>query len=257
MEAVQYRAAALASVSISVFWALIELTVFTVFYNYAENRANMPLSFSQILAYVWLGQALHGLLVYNINEELLTKIRTGDVGLELCRPLDLYFHWFSKSAASRLGNFWWRGIITLAIGCAVPFADMRLTPPESAAGFVLFLFSIVTLFFLGTSYAMLITAVRVNVTWGEGPTSILLLLGMVLSGAYLPLPLWPDFLQPFLMIQPFAGQFDLPLRLYCGAIQPDGAAFVFALQIGWTMAFIIAGRIIMRGKLTRIIIQGG
>jgi ABC-2 type transport system permease protein len=104
---------------------------------------------------------------------------------------------------------------------------------------------------------MLVTSIRVSITWGEGPTSLLMLICGVLSGAYLPLPLWPDFMQPFLYIQPFAGQLDLPVRLYSGAIDPGGAAAVFALQLGWTLVFIAAGRIIMRGKLSRIIIQGG
>jgi len=257
MEAVQYRAAALASISISVFWALIELTVFTVFYTYADNRANLPLSFPQILAYVWIGQSLHGFLSYNINGDLLQKINNGDVGLELCRPLDLYFHWFSKGAAAKLGGAWWRGIITLLVGCLMPFADMRLSPPASIEGLALFLVSLVTLFLLSNAYTMLVTSIRVSITWGEGPTYILMIIGMVLSGGYLPLPLWPDFMQPFLMIQPFAGQLDLPVRLYCGAIPPGGAGMVFALQLGWSLAFIVAGRIIMRGKLSRIIIQGG
>ncbi|MCL2059917.1 MAG: hypothetical protein FWH01_12835 [Oscillospiraceae bacterium] len=257
MEALQYRAAALAGVSIGVFWALIELTVFTVFYTYADNRAAASLSFSQILAYVWLGQVLYALVPFNIDGELLAKIVSGDVGVELCRPLDLYFHWFAKTAAGRLGGFWWRGAITLAIGFAMPSASMRLPLPASAQGFALFLASVVTLFLLSISYAMLITSIRINVTWGEGPTNMLLLCGAVLSGAYLPLPMWPQFMQGFLFVQPFAGQLDLPVRLYSGAIEPSGAAAVFALQLGWTMLFIVAGRLIIRRKVSRIIIQGG
>ena len=257
MEALQYRAATLAAVSIGVFWALIELTVFTVFYKYADNRAAAPLSFSQILAYVWLGQALHGLLPYNIDGEIMAKIVNGDIGVELCRPLDLYFHWFAKTAAGRLGGFWWRGIITLAIACAMPGAGMRLSPPASAAGFLVFLLSVVTMFLLSNAFAMLVTSIRVSITWGEGPTSLMMLICGVMSGSYLPLPLWPDFMQPFLYLQPFAGQLDLPVRLYCGAILPGSAAPVFALQLGWTLIFIVAGRIVMRGKLSKIIIQGG
>ena len=257
LEALQYRAAAIANVSVGIFWALIELTVFTVFYTYAENRASVALSFPQILAYVWLGQALHPLLPISIDGELLTKIRNGDIGVELCRPLDLYFHWFAKTAAGRLGGFWWRGAITLAIGCAMPSAAMRLSPPASVEGFALFLASVAALFLLCTSFSMLVTSIRISITWGEGPTGMLLLIGSVLSGAYLPLPLWPQSMQGFLFIQPFAGQLDLPVRLYSGAIEPGGAATVFALQIGWTILFILAGRFIMHRKISKIIIQGG
>ena len=258
MEAVQYRAAALAGASIGIFWALIEVTVFSVFYTYADYRADAPLSFSQILAYVWLGQSLHGLFFANVDEEFHAKIVSGDVGVELCRPLDLYFHWFAKSAAGRFGRFWWRGLITLAAGCAIPVASMRLTPPASAAGFCLFLASVAVLFIMSTAYSMFIASVRLGVAWGDGPMFVMTLVSGLLSGAYLPLPLWPEFMQGFLTVQPFAGQLDLPVRLYSGAIRPGaGAAAVFALQIGWTLAFIAAGRLTMRGKLSKIIIQGG
>ena len=257
LEALQYRAAALASVSIGTFWALIEATVFSVFYKYAENRAAAPMSISQIMAYVWLGQTLVGLLPNNIDDEVKTKILNGDVGVELCRPLDLYFHWFAKSAAGKLGGFWWRGLIMTAFASFFPVPSLRLTPPASAAGLLLFLLSLVTLFLLSVSYVMLITSIRIGVTWGEGPTSMLMLVSGVLSGAYLPLPLWPDFMQRFLYAQPFAGQLDLPVRIYCGSIGPGAAAPVFALQIGWALAFIIAGRIIMRAKLSKVVVQGG
>ena len=257
LESIQYRAAALAGVSISVFWALIELTVFTVFYNYAENRNAATLSFTQILAYVWLGQALLPLFMNNIEEDIMAKIVSGDVGVELCRPLDLYFHWFAKTAAGRLGGFWWRGMITLAIGIAIPSAAMRLPPPASAAGFALFMVSLITMFLLSITFTMLLASIRIGITWGEGPTSMLGLVCMVLSGGYLPLPLWPQFMQGFLFVQPFAGQLDLPVRLYSGAIAPDGAAVVFMLQTAWALAFFVAGRAVMGRKLTRIIIQGG
>jgi ABC-2 type transport system permease protein len=257
LEAIQYRVAALAGASIEIFWALIEVTVFTIFYQYSDYRADAPLTFQQILAYVWLGQILHGLTFANIDEELLAKIVTGDVGVELCRPLDLYFHWFAKSAAGKFGRCWWQGLITLAVGCAMPSAALRLSPPASAAGFALFLVSVAALFMLSSAYGMLITAVRLNVAWGDGPAFLMSLVCGLFSGAYLPLPLWPQFMQGFLAVQPFAGQLDLPVRLYSGAIQPGGAAAVFALQIVWTLAFIAAGRLIMRGKITKIIVQGG
>jgi ABC-2 type transport system permease protein len=192
-----------------------------------------------------------------MDGEIMSKIVNGDVGVELCRPLDLYFHWFAKTAAGRLGGFWWRGIITLAIALALPGAERRLPPPGSAAGFALFLISVAAMFMLSNAFAMFVTSIRVGITWGEGPTSLMMLICGVLSGAYLPLPFWPDFMQPFLYVQPFAGQLDLPVRLYSGVIRPAESAPVFALQLTWTVIFIAAGRVIMRGKLSRIIIQGG
>ena len=102
-----------------------------------------------------------------------------------------------------------------------------------------------------------VCAIRLNITWDEGPTYIMMLIGGILSGSYLPLQLWPEFMQDFLIIQPFAGYLDIPLRLYVGTLMPKDAFWAIGLQIFWIIAFIIAGRFIMSVRLKKIIVQGG
>jgi len=255
-EVLQYRAAALVNSSVGIFWALIEIVVYTVFYRFADNRnADIALSLPQMASYIWLNQSLWAFAAMNIDGDILNRIKNGDVGVELCRPLDLYFHWFARSSAGRAGGAW-RGLILIAAGLAAP-AAYRLSGPASAAGFLLFLAAAVCGFLLTSAYQMLMTAVRLGISWGDGPTYMLLLLSGVLSGAYLPLQLWPDFMQKFLYFQPFAGLIDLPLRLYVGSMAPSGALGALAVQTCWTAAFILAGRLVMRRKIRNIVVQGG
>ena len=84
-----------------------------------------------------------------------------------------------------------------------------------------------------------------------------MLAGGVLSGAYLPLQLWPEFMQGFLIIQPFAGYLDIPLRLYLGTMSLSIAVYAVGLQIIWTAFFILCGKKLMNIRLKSIIIQGG
>jgi ABC-2 type transport system permease protein len=86
---------------------------------------------------------------------------------------------------------------------------------------------------------------------------MLSLLGMVLGGGYLPLQLWPDFMQGFLFIQPFAGITDIPARLYVGSMPVNEAAAAIGLQLFWTAIFITAGKLLMNRKLKSLIVQGG
>ena len=111
----------------------------------------------------------------------------------------------------------------------------RISPPASIEGFLLMILSSIIAFFLCISFGMLITAVRVSITWGDGPTYIMMLISSVLSGNYFPLQLWPDFMQKFLLIQPFAGYLDTPLRLYIGTTPPSEALTGIGLQIIWTI----------------------
>lgn len=258
-EAFQYRAAGLAGASTSIFWVLIEITVYTVFYTYANNKGagiNAGLSLKQVISYAWLTQFFFLLQPMSIDSDILSKITNGDVGIEMCRPLDLYSHWFARTAASRLAPLFWRGSITLIVGMLMP-ASYRLSPPASLLSFLCMVISFFSAFLLCTAYGMLVSAVRLNITWGEGPTYMMMLIGGVLSGAYLPLQLWPKSLQSLLLFQPFAGYLDIPLRLYIGTIPPDKAFLAIGVQIIWIFFFIAAGKSIMSKRLKTIIVQGG
>jgi ABC-2 type transport system permease protein len=257
-QSLQYRLAGLSSASISIFWALIEIVVFTVFYEHAQGSAARMngLSLSQVISYVWIAQFLVPLQPMSVDGDILSQITSGNVGIALCRPLSLYWQWFAHTAAGRLGGFWMRGILTVLAGFLIP-GSMRLSPPSSFAGLWMFIFSAAGAFLLCTAYGMLITAVRLNITWGEGPTYMLLLISGVLSGGYLPLQLWPDALQKLLLYQPFAGYLDIPVRLYVGSMSWTQGIGAFFIQLSWTLAFILAGKALMGHKLKTLIVQGG
>lgn len=258
-EGLQYRIAGLAGASIGVFWALIEITVYTVFYRYAGNSSagnRAGLSLQQVISYVWLGQILFILQPMSIDGEIQQKIDNGDVGIELCRPMDLYLHWFAKIAAGRLSPVLTRGLITLIVALCMP-SSYRLSPPASAAGLICMLVSTVSAFLLCTAYGTLVCTIRLNLTWGNGPTHMIMLIGGVLSGNYLPLQLWPDFMQKLLFLQPFAGYLDIPLRLYLGVLPPDKVFYAVGLQLFWIVIFIISGKCILHSRMKKIIIQGG
>jgi ABC-2 type transport system permease protein len=258
-EGFQYRLAGLAGASTGIFWVLIHIAVYSVFYQFAQRQeAGMSagLTLKQVITYAWLAQVLFLMQPRGIDEEILKKITNGDVSVELCRPLDLYFHWFSKTAARRLTPLFWRGSVTLLAGMLMP-AALRILPPATLSGLILMLVSTFSAFILCSSYAMLICAVRLNIAWGDGPTYIMMLAGGVLSGSYLPLQLWPEALQKLLFYQPFAGYLDIPVRLYLGTIAPGDAGRAICLQLLWSCAFILSGKALMAKRLQTVIIQGG
>lgn len=258
-EGLQYRTAALAGSMTGIFWALIEITVYTIFYTYAQNKnAGFDAGFTlkHIVSYMWLNQILFNLQPMNIEDDIRTKIVNGDVGVELIRPMPLYLNWFSKISASRIPPLLLRGSITIAVAIIMPYS-YRISPPESLSAFLLFLLSVISAFFLCSAYGMLITAVRMSVPWGDGPTYMLMLIGGILSGGYLPLKLWPDFMQNFLLYQPFAGYLDIPLRFYLGFFNINGAFSAITVQILWTAVFIFAGNLLLKKNIKTIIIQGG
>ena len=80
----QYRAAAFAGLVTQLFWGAIRLMIFAAFY--AASTTSQPMTMADIVAYVWLGQALLGLLPWNIDPDFTLKVRDGSVAYDLLRP---------------------------------------------------------------------------------------------------------------------------------------------------------------------------
>ena len=79
---------------------------------------------------------------------------------------------------------------------------------------------------------------------------------IVLSGNLIPLPLFPDWLQPLLALQPFAGLIDTPFRIYSGHLTGATALAALARQAVWTLILITLGRLLMTPVMARVQVQG-
>ncbi len=261
-EGLQYRLAAFSGATVSTFWALIEIVVLTVFFKYGNNTAGSVngLSLQQGVSYIWLGQLMGMLQMPGIDTDLMGKITSGDIGVELCRPLDLYWHWFSRSAAGKVNAFVLRGGMVVASGAILSLLgceSIGLGLPHSPVSFMLFLVSVFSAFLFSTAYGMVLTAVRIGLTWGDGPICLLSITGMVLSGGYLPLQLWPDFMQTFLRLQPFASYLDTPVRLYVGSVTLGSGLLSILTQAAWIAVLVCLGKMLMGRKLKAVVVQGG
>ena len=254
VESFQYRTAALSGTVTSLLWGFIEAAVLTAFFVYAGFSGGLTLE--QAISHVWVRELLLFLQGYHVDEEIRTKLDKGDVGVEMCRPLDLYWHWFARSSAGKIVGLVMRCIPCFLLAFLIP-GGLGARLPVSFAAFVLFLLSMMCAFLLCSALVMFVTAIRTNITWGDGPVYMIFMVGIVLSGGMLPLQLWPDFLQTFLLLQPFAGMTDIPARLYIGSMPLSDAWFAMGIQLFWSAAFIAAGKFIMSRRLRTIIAQGG
>ncbi|MCL2513080.1 MAG: hypothetical protein FWF08_04180 [Oscillospiraceae bacterium] len=261
-EGLQYRLAALSGATVSIFWVLIEVVVLTVFFKYSDSMGGNinGMTLAQGISYRWVGELMIMLPAQAVDSDLLKKITSGDIGIELCRPLDLYWHWFSRTAAGKVNSFVMRGSIVFAFGAMLSLLGFRSVGaglPCSPLHFVLFIISLFWAFLFSTAYGMFATSIRIGLEWGDGPINLITVTGMVLSGSFLPLQLWPDFMQKFLRLQPFASYMDTPARLYVGSTDIRPGLFFMAVQLAWIAAFVVFGRMIMKRKVKNVIVQGG
>ena len=196
----QYRTAAIAGLVTQIFRGSIKLMVLGAFFAVAVEPP--PMSFAQIVAYVWLGQVLLAMLPWNADAEIQQMFTSGSVGYELLRPLDLYAFWFARTMAFRSAPTLLRMVPGLIFAYFIVrfigLDEWALAPPASLLYGLTFLLSILLAFVLSCALTML---VNISVFWtivSRGITSLIDGAVTVFSDMILLLPLFPDWAQPIL-----------------------------------------------------------
>ena len=246
----QYRAAALAGFATQLFWGGIRMMIFTAFFQ--STTAPQPMTLAQTIAYVWLGQAFLGLILFRTDHELAAMIRSGTVAYELLRPVQLYNLWFARTLANRAAPTLLKATPMLLLAS---LAGWLVWP--GVAGLAASAGALVAAVFLATAINTLMNITMFWTIAGHGISVMVGGLMFVLSGMIVPLPLMPDWLQPLLNALPFCGLMDTPFRLFTGSAPPQVLPRLLAHQLGWTAAMVLAGRWLMAGSLRRLVIQGG
>ena len=255
----QYRTAAIAGIATQIFWGCIKLMVLGAFYAVAVETP--PMSFASIVVYVWLGQVLIGLLPWNNDPELQELFMQGGVAYELLRPLDLYWFWFARTLALRTAPTLLRMVpgtfFAVLILPLIGLPEWALPAPASAMHTILFLVSFVGMVLLSCAVTMLMTISMFWMLEARGLVTVMAGVVPVLSGMIVPLPLFPEWMQPFLQWQPFRGLCDVPFRIYSGDIALSGAIGEILFQFMWVAVLIALGYSVIAQARTRLVVQGG
>lgn len=255
----QYRAAAIAGLGTQIWFGAIMVMVMAAFFG--SGTVEMPLTLPQTITYLWLGQALLALLPWNTDPDIQEMVRSGNVAYERLRPVDTWWLWYMRSMATRTAPPTLRAVpLIVFAGILLPlagFEDWALKPPASFSAGVFFTIS---LFGIVALSAAITTLINISVIWsisGQGLNTLAMPVVTFFSGMVIPLPFFPDWMQPFLNVQPFRGLVDVPYRIYLGDLAGIDALLGIGHQITWTFILVLLGRKLMKRAMAQLVVQGG
>jgi len=257
----QYRAAAVAGFATQCWWGAIKVMVYAAFYRASPAAASAPMSLGQVITYTWLGQAFLVLSAWGSDPDVGLTMRSGAVGQDRLRPVDTYALWFARTAGWMTSRAVPRAaLMFLCAGIALPLLGLDQWAwhlPATVAQGLLFALSMVFVVTLASAVTMLINISVVVTLNDRGINSLVAPFTIVLSGNLIPLPLFPDWMHGVLFVQPFAGLIDIPFRIYSGNLHGVMALAGIGLQIFWTAALVLVGRVWMERVMRRLEMQGG
>ena len=247
----QYRMAAVAGFGTQLFWGLIRMMIFQAFYD--SSRVVQPINRVEVVTYIWLGQAMLGLLPWNLDNDIRAMVRNGTVAYELLRPIDLYNTWYMRAMAQRTAPTLLR-CIPLFLVAGLFFG---LKPPPSAGAGCAWAITTVAALAMSCAFSTLMSVTLVATLSGEGIARFAPPLVYTLSGMLIPLSLLPAWLLPIVDALPFRGLVDTPFRAYLGHVSVQELGPALFHQIAWTGAFVVVGRLLLARSIRRMVIQGG
>ena len=247
----QYRGAVIGGIICQAFFGLILVALYRALY--AGKPQAIPLS--HVTTYVWLQQAFFRMMLAT-DPELADKIRTGAIAYDLCRPLDLYGYYYARILAQKLTGSLMRAFPMLVFAALLP-EGWGLSLPTSLPALMTAIPALALGLLCVCALENITMAFTMRTLDPRGIQAMLNLLMMTLSGNILPLTLFPDSWQGAITLLPYAQLLDAPIRLYTGDSPLSAAAGVLLIQGGWTLALILAGRLLWRRNRQRLIIQGG
>lgn len=251
----QYRSAALAGIVTQFFWGMMEILTFRAFYQ--SDPYAFPMTLQATCSYVWIQQAFLVLFMgWDMEMEIFDSIRDGNISYELCRPLGIYPMWFARSLAYRLSRAGLRCLPILLTALLIP-APYGLSAPADPAGFILFVLTMFLGLFNVVAFCMLIYMVSFFTITPDGIRIVALSVTELLQGAIIPLPFFPDAVRKGIELLPFAAMQNVPLRVYSGDLNGSDLEKAILLQVFWLLVMALAGRLLERQAMKRIVVQGG
>ena len=249
-----YRAATLAGIFTN--------SVFGIIYSFAylalweANPDAGGYDATDAVTYVWLGQALLMTIALwggGSTDDLAERIRTGDVAIDLYRPVGL-LGWYLASDLGRAAyHLLTRGLAPTVVG-AVLFDISLPDSPTAALGFALALplavvVSFAVRFLVASSAFWLLDQSGLKVMSGA--------FAIFFSGMMLPLVLFPGLLGVIARALPWAAYVQVPADIWLG--KRDGVDLLAALGFQALWAAILLGccQLVLRAATRKVVVQGG
>jgi ABC-2 type transport system permease protein len=247
-----YRTAALAGMFTNIVFGVIKLSVLQ---GITDSTGGTVAGYDglQLSTYVWVSQGLIAVVQIFTWSELALRVRTGDIAVDLARPIDLQLSWLATDLGRAGYAFIARGIVPTLVGAAL----FGLYVPTDPAAVVLLLPAILLAVVVSFGGRFLINLAAFWIVEIRGPLTIYVVTANLLCGLLIPVQLFPTWLKVVAYATPFPWMLQAPCDLASGQARGWAAVGVVVAQLAWAVVLLGAGRLVLRRATRKLVVQGG
>lgn len=216
-------------------------------YDYSNGISG--LSKAALLTYV-----LAARLIATIDPDIGigSSLRTGDIVFKLVRPVNYIY----ICIATALGNIFSQFIIGVLPAIVVCLLIFKAIP----------LFSVQVILFFLSLFLSLIVIVLLSLTvelltfWTINDWGLLIIysgISSILSGAIIPIEVFPKCISGVLNLLPFASTINTPLMFITRVVTFNYAFKIITLQLLWIIILFIIVNLLWKKAINKLVVLGG
>jgi ABC-2 type transport system permease protein len=206
-----------------------------------------------VATYVWVGQALLGSVYIFQWTELSARIRSGDIAVDLGRPVDPQLAYLAADLGRAAFDLIPRGGPPLLVGALVT----GLALPGSPLPYLIGVLSLVLAVVISFAGRWLVNLAAFWLLDLRGPMATYLVAVSVLNGLIVPVHWFPDWLATLAACTPFPSMLQAPIDVFTGRVEGVQALSVVAVQAAWAVGLLALGQLVFRRGARRLVVQGG
>jgi ABC-2 type transport system permease protein len=203
--------------------------------------------------YSWLCQALVATVGLFGWRELADRIRTGDIAVDLARPLDLQLSGMAGDLGRGAYMLLPRGLPPLLIGIIF----FGATLPHALLPYLLAAVSIPLAVAISYACRFMVNLVAFWLLDVRGTLTLYVVASNVLSGLIVPVAWFPGWMRTLATLTPFPSMLQAPVDVLSGRVLGWHAVATVALQVGWLVVTVLVGRVVLVRATRKLVVQGG
>ena len=238
-------------------WAIYSAHAAENMTAFSDNNIIGGFTFAQMLMYVILSSIVAELaFAAQSMGEITDDVRYGLIGMRLIKPIS----YRGQLAFTSVGSFVARVLI---IGAPLTLiGTLAMVFGFGLKGIVWYN----VLLFIPASFLSLLIRDAIEFLFGQvafytqamfGIFSITEVITGFLSGAFVPLSLFPAWAQTALSYTPFPSMISMPVRLYMGMLSLREVIIAFAVSIAWIIALNVLGALLYKTSVRKVVVFGG
>ena len=249
-----YRAATLSGIFTNSVFGIIYSFAYLALWSANENAGGYDSG--DAVTYVWLGQALLMTVALwggGTTDDLAERIRTGDIAIDLYRPVGLVPWYLASDLGRACFHFLTRGLAPTVVG--VILFDINL--PASPAAAVAFALAVPLAVIVSFAIRFLVAS---SAFWLLDQSGVRMMSGafaIFFSGMMLPLVLFPGWLGILARALPWSAYVQVPADIWLGKRTGSDLVLALGFQVMWAVILLVCCQLVLRAATRKVVVQGG